>query len=391
VSKGLQPEPGGPPPKVVFEGVKEGSREEAELFNTYQGEISRFHFKARQAAQLSGLPQFRMHNAIDGMAGSASYIRNNGQETLRVKLDDEIVVTAPKPEPKPVETSIEQPRWLAIDIITTHHEFVSRRQTNTDPPPTSVSELFVPDFDYAGRLSETDKPEHGANTTLVLVGDDQLDPGFYSASRKAIEGVKESPSKREYNWVGYDAVFPNSIVNGFVVKAPYGTGELSLDLRLATANATRIAVNSEYIALEYKPDITWCVQVREFVGAEPSIGVVRMDYEGLTRTVYSGTTEEVVNLHVENFAAGVMAVGKDWVDLSAPEVLSAADEDTGYLLDRTEVGTTPVVATIPLDLETGGIDTNYDMRDATFVARITYHRPSGKGVRHGRAKIERVA
>lgn len=122
----LPQEPLGQPPKVVFEGVQEGSQEAEDLYAQYSGQIAQFHVKARQAAQLADLGQYRENGRLADDAGIMHYTRNSGQETLRIKLNNEIVVTAPQPPP-PLPEPPDVPRYLAIDVISKCRPFLQQQ------------------------------------------------------------------------------------------------------------------------------------------------------------------------------------------------------------------------------------------------------------------------
>lgn len=176
----LPQEPLGPPPKVVFEGVQEGSQEAEDLYAQYSGQIAQFHVKARQAAQLADLGQYRENGRLADDAGIMHYTRNNGQETLRIKLNNEIVVTAPQPQPPPPEPP-DIPRYLAVDVISKCRPFLQQQMDVTnyglvDGEPVAYSTGQVNGFLVDGAmvvglaLEREDKPTIFAESSAIYDG-----------------------------------------------------------------------------------------------------------------------------------------------------------------------------------------------------------------------------
>lgn len=193
----LPPKFGETPTKVVLEGTDPGDPAARQLFVELQGQIARFHSKARQSREISEQDQLGMQQALPG-GGRMRYQFNSGQETLFVRVNPQRAATTRE---ETVERKLTTTPVLAIDVLFDPQQFEAgdiysiEKELTTIPGTPGGNNLIYPGFEYTSTYPpsnygyEADDRVETSVTVTVAAGGGNLNGYDYSSAAEANDAM----------------------------------------------------------------------------------------------------------------------------------------------------------------------------------------------------------
>lgn len=348
--------------------MKSGTAEAQRLYAQYQGQINRFHAKARQAVQTNGQQGFAMHQQLsDG--GGMRYAFNHGQETIHVEVAPRFPAEIPE---VPTKVTTKVPQWLAIDIV-------------LDPRVYNTAEYT--EFDgYLGeyyRYRDYDVKSWDIKS-LVAIAKRSGDGSVFATNMDGNPGQRSSSSpvyNPEYitdldiskilfsgtRTVPYvpDGLSSGTYGAGFVANIG-GEERATFDIYMTSQSVGIVGSVQDFVKdlgpLQYSdppaatPDIRYRMQVRELYTSKPFYVFASSTFRSLFSYDQYSPDPEIPPTHFETTATGpsvswLFAVTDGWQD-GVGEAMDPTRPGMGNLVGRTEMRLAPVAPPDPVPVAT---------------------------------------